>query len=108
MNIDKGIALHNEPTGVETIQYGKSDVTTVIVDIQRANQAMERLEKYQSVDYSQEYIAQQQLQRDYEAFSKLSTVEKRKMLRRMVKRIPLAQMNYEQAKLYHRLRGRIK
>jgi len=68
MNIDKGLALHNQPTGVETVVFSQEDYTQV---------------------------------------SKLSRVEKRKLLRSMVKSKPVGNMTYEQAKLYHRLKGRI-
>lgn len=46
-------------------------------------------------------------EQEYTKVSKLSTKEKRILTRRMVKAVPLSNMTYEQAKLYHRLRGRI-
>lgn len=45
--------------------------------------------------------------KDYVDYSKLSPVGKRKMLRKMAQRIALRQITYEQAKLYHRFKGRI-
>lgn len=69
MNIDKGIALSNAPTGVETVVFP---------------------------------------QNDYVTYSQLSPVGKRKMLRKMQQKIALKDMTYAQAKLFHRLKGRIK
>jgi hypothetical protein len=45
-------------------------------------------------------------QSDYTSYSTLSPVGKRKMLRRIAQQRTLKQMTYEQAKLYHRLKGR--
>ncbi len=69
MNIDKGIALNNVATGVETVVFPQGDYTEI---------------------------------------SKLSRIGKRKLLRRMEKRIALKDMSYEQARLFHRLKGRIR
>lgn len=46
-------------------------------------------------------------QEDYTQVSKLTRNERRKLLKDMVKTIPIAKMTYDQAKLYHRLRGRV-
>lgn len=44
--------------------------------------------------------------KDYEDYSKLSTVGKRRLLRKLAQQRTVKQMTYEQAKLYHRLKGR--
>ena len=65
MNIDKGIALGQQASGVELVVFP---------------------------------------QEEYTHYSKLSLIEKRKMLARSK---PLSTMTYQQAKLFHRLRRRI-
>lgn len=76
MNIDKGLALHNTPTGVETVKYDGVSPTTFP-------------------------------QKEYTTYAKLTRKQRRKMLAHVTKTAPLKRMTYAQARLYHRLRGRL-
>lgn len=75
-----------------------------IQDMINANNAMDRLRKYNMNTQLKSVFSQD----EHTTFSKLSPVGKRKMLRRMEGNILLKKMSYAQARLFHRLKGRIK
>jgi hypothetical protein len=86
----------------------ETDTQTVLDDMYntvKVNNAMDRLRKYSAVDYGAMVTVFPQ--NDYVTYSKLSSVGKRKMLRKMEAKIALKDMTYAQAKLFHRLKGRI-
>lgn len=72
----------------------------------KAKIAMDRLHTYSAIDNDTAVTVFPQ--KDYVAYSQLPSVGKRKMLRKMEKKVPLNKMSYAQAKLFHRLKGRIK
>lgn len=99
----------------------QSDIENSIQYMIDANNAMDRLEKYNAVVYDETAMQKKLDQgftiippqnidwaKDYVKYSKLSPVAKRKMLRKMQQKIAVKDMSYSQAKLFHRLKGRIK